>query len=342
MWPCPPALGPLRLPRRPGDGARRLPWNRRPGPPWPRTPAPRRSTACRSRSPTATASGCTPRRRQDVPARASTWAPPPAAQPGEVGRSGRALPDLARADGRPGHPGGPDLHAAAAGFYDELAAYNEAHAAPRSTSSRAPTCPTRSTSSRGRSLYDADDRRRVPEEIVDLSDAVHGDLVRPPTPGGAGGTYDADVSRVAGRPGSSGSSGTRRRVRSDQRPGEGAVHARAGTSSPPTTPPPTERWIAKHMDEIAAARGEARRLGAGRDGQLADRRPARAPHEPLAPRGPVGGGRQPRAAHDAWPGGTFASFHAYPYYPDFQRYEHGLEEKVWNGEPDRYAGYLRS
>ena len=45
---------------------------------------------------------------------------------------------------------------------------------------------------------------------------------------------------------------------------------------------------------------------------------------------------------DAWPGGTFASFHAYPYYPDFQRYEPGLQDEEWNGTGDPYAGYVMS
>ena len=44
----------------------------------------------------------------------------------------------------------------------------------------------------------------------------------------------------------------------------------------------------------------------------------------------------------AWPGGTFASFHAYPYYPDFLRHEAALRKTRWDGRPDAYAGYLRA
>jgi hypothetical protein len=43
---------------------------------------------------------------------------------------------------------------------------------------------------------------------------------------------------------------------------------------------------------------------------------------------------------DAWPGGSFASYHAYPYYPDFQRYEEGIADFVLDGRADAYAGYL--
>jgi hypothetical protein len=42
----------------------------------------------------------------------------------------------------------------------------------------------------------------------------------------------------------------------------------------------------------------------------------------------------------AWPAGTFASYHAYPYYPDFQRHEPGLLAYRYAGRADPYAGYL--
>ena len=41
----------------------------------------------------------------------------------------------------------------------------------------------------------------------------------------------------------------------------------------------------------------------------------------------------------AWPGGTFASYHAYPYYPDFLRYEDWLTTFT-SDRSDPYAGYL--
>ncbi len=42
----------------------------------------------------------------------------------------------------------------------------------------------------------------------------------------------------------------------------------------------------------------------------------------------------------AWPGGYYASYHAYPYYPDFQRYEESIVGFQLNGEEDNYAEYL--
>jgi hypothetical protein len=44
----------------------------------------------------------------------------------------------------------------------------------------------------------------------------------------------------------------------------------------------------------------------------------------------------------AWPGGTFASYHAYPYYPDFQRHEDALQVPGSDGQPDPYRGYIRA
>ena len=41
----------------------------------------------------------------------------------------------------------------------------------------------------------------------------------------------------------------------------------------------------------------------------------------------------------AWPGGFFASYHAYPYYPDFLRLA-SYEATRRRREPDPYAGYL--
>jgi hypothetical protein len=68
--------------------------------------------------------------------------------------------------------------------------------------------------------------------------------------------------------------------------------------------------------------------------------PLRHPDEPLAQEDLL----QLDANHvrptAAWPAGTFASYHAYPYYPDFQRHEPALLAHRYAGRPDPYAGYL--
>ena len=103
---------------------------------------------------------------------------------------------------------------------------------------------------------------------------------------------------------------------------------------------PTERWLATRMDNLAAA--EAAR---GRSAPIAfvnwpTTDPLRHPEEPLPQEDLVGVDANHVRATEQWPGGTFASYHAYPYYPDFQRHEPALQQAIYNGRPDPYAGYL--
>ena len=65
------------------------------------------------------------------------------------------------------------------------------------------------------------------------------------------------------------------------------------------------------------------------------------PEEPLAEEDLVGVDAEHVLPTAAWPGGTFASFHAYPYYPDFQRDEPALQV-AHDGPVDPYAAYLRA
>ena len=85
------------------------------------------------------------------------------------------------------------------------------------------------------------------------------------------------------------------------------------------------------MDDMAASRrsGAPRCRSRWRTG----RPPTRWSHpdEPLDREDLIGVDANHVLPTDAWPGGTFASFHAYPYYPDFQRYEPGLQDEDWNG-----------
>jgi len=43
-----------------------------------------------------------------------------------------------------------------------------------------------------------------------------------------------------------------------------------------------------------------------------------------------------------WPGGTFASYHVYPYYPDFLRYQPSYQHFVFRGRANAYAAYLHA
>jgi hypothetical protein len=47
-------------------------------------------------------------------------------------------------------------------------------------------------------------------------------------------------------------------------------------------------------------------------------------------------------ATSEWPGGTFASYHSYPYFPDFLWVQPDLQVPGPDGQPDPWRGYVRS
>ena len=169
-------------------------------------------------------------------------------------------------------------------FYEELAAYNEQHESAPIYLFQGAYLPDESYIEEGRTLYDEEVDEAFGQELHDISDAVHGDLTREASPGRAGGTLRHRRVAVA------------RRVDHRRRVGPGRGRADRRGARRRAVPPgqyfgaaedatPTERWIARHMDDLAgweAARGSSRADG---HGQLAHRRPARRhPEEPLARR----------------------------------------------------------
>lgn len=176
-------------------------------------------------------------------------------------------------------------------------------------------------------------------ELGDASAAVHGDLERPARPGAASGRWRSDVSPwlLAYLVGSE--LDPLAVAASDRRnAGRPQVAGTYFASRPGSTP--TERWMAGMLDLLATE--EARR---GRTVPLAfvnwpTTDPLRHPEEPLPEEDLVGVDANHVAATAAWPGGYFASYHAYPYYPDFLRHEPGLNAFRHRGRSDPYAGYL--
>jgi hypothetical protein len=103
---------------------------------------------------------------------------------------------------------------------------------------------------------------------------------------------------------------------------------------------PTERWLAERMDDLATAEA-----GRGRSSPIAfvnwpTTDPLEHPAEPIDIEDLVGIDANHVRPTAAWPGGSFASYHAYPYYPDFLRYEAAYQEPLPNGSTDPYAAYL--
>ena len=225
-------------------------------------------------------------------------------------------------------------------FYDELAAYDRDHPDAPLYLVQGVYLPDESYVEPGHTLYDRAVDAGFSRELADASRAVHGALTRAAEPGHASGTGRTDVSRwvmawivgVEWDP-----SGVHRtdRVEADATytPGTYFRATRGATA--------TERWIARHMDELAAAehdRGTAAPI-AFANWPTAD--PLRHPGEPLRLEDLVGVDADHVLPTRAWPAGSFASFHAYPYYPDFLLHQRSLQRARWQGRRDAYAGYLR-
>jgi len=223
-------------------------------------------------------------------------------------------------------------------FYDELAAYNQANPDRPLYLVQGVYLPDESYVEEGGTLYDKPVDRGFAQEIADASAAVHGRLDRLERPGHASGEWKTDVSPwvVAWIAGVEWDPyGV---ARTDERH-RGAAYTRGEFFTATDDATATERWIARHLDALAAAEAE---YGisvpiAFVNWPTAD--PLEHPDEPNPTEDLVSVDANHVVPTDAWPGGTFASYHAYPYYPDFLRHEPGLRLE-YDGREDPYAGYL--
>jgi len=223
-------------------------------------------------------------------------------------------------------------------FYQEFARHNRANPDRPLYLMHGVYPPDESYAEKG-DFYDEAVTTAFRDEIRDASAAVRGKLARQPQRGRAAGTWDTDVTPwLAGwiiglevDP----SGGHRSDLRNRDAPAVRGKYFRSTAAASPT-----ERWFAARMNELAtyeAAAGLSQPI-AFVNWPTTD--PLRHPEEPL--------GQEDLLQLDAnhvqptaqWPAGTFASYHAYPYYPDFQRHEPALQRHSYNGRADPYAGYL--
>ena len=226
-------------------------------------------------------------------------------------------------------------------MYEELLAWNRAHPAAPIFLMQGVYLPDESYL-QTHDLYAPGPTAAFTAELRAASDAVHGLLNRAALSGRASGQWTADVSPwlaawivgVEFDPVATLASDRVNAAAPDH-------HGRYFSSvSDRTRSTPTERWLAARMDELATA--EAKK---GRSAPIAfvnwpTTDPLRHRHEPLSREDIVGIDAAHVRASTAWPGGTFASFHAYPYYPDFLRHEPVYQAYKLKGVQDPYAGYL--
>jgi len=228
-------------------------------------------------------------------------------------------------------------------FYDALLKYNTEHADMPLYLIQGVYLPDE-TYIDTKNLYDAGPTAAFTAELQAASDVVSGAFTRTPSPGHASGTWTADVSPwlaawVIGaelEPAAIHASDITN-ASAPEYSGKyfSSVAAQGGN---PTTS--TERWLAARMDELATS--EANR---GRSMPIAFANwptddPLKHPSEPRNLEDMTGidaNNIQPTAN---WPGGTFADYHAYPYYPDFLRYQEDYQVKGSGGVIDAYEAYL--
>ncbi|MDX6646117.1 MAG: hypothetical protein QOK40_1844 [Miltoncostaeaceae bacterium] len=227
-------------------------------------------------------------------------------------------------------------------FYDALAAYNGAHPGAPVRLLQGVWIPEERFTATG-NAYDGEVTRVFRAEIGGAVAVVHGNADIPLLPGHAGGRYRSDVSRwllawsigVEWDPAATQSTD---RLNAGAPPYEGRyIRSLAGST-------PMESWIASMLDHLAgleAARGWSRPLTFTNWLTLD---PLRHPEEPFPQEDLVSVDAMHLAATPDWPGGFFASYHAYPYYPDFLRLEPAYQayQRPRDGLADPYAGYLHA
>jgi hypothetical protein len=228
-------------------------------------------------------------------------------------------------------------------FYDALAAYNRKHADRPLFFIQGVWLP-------GEEEFDARGNAYLPSvtngfkaEIDHAVAVVHGRAKLPQRPGNAGGTYRSDVSRSL-LAYSIGIEWDPHAVQSTDRKNAGVKPYRGRYFKADAKATPMESWLASMLDHAAAdevARGWSRPLTFTNWLTLD---PLHHPHEPLPQEDLVSVDATHIAATRAWPGGFFASYHAYPYYPDFMRLTPSYQQyrQPSDGKVDPYAGYLHA
>ncbi len=222
-------------------------------------------------------------------------------------------------------------------FYDELLAYNTAHPEHPLYLVHGVWIPE-DQAVETRDLFGPDVLAQAESDIDGAVAAVHGEGTLPDRRGYASGTYTSDVSPwllswVYGV-----EMDPNLVVESDAANRDQTYEGRFVT--PTEDASPTEVWLARMIDRIAAAEAAYGNTMPLSFSNWPTTDPLEHPTEPLASEDLVGVDANHVRATEAWPGGMYASYHAYPYYPDFQRYEPGIFDFSYRDREDAYAGYL--
>jgi hypothetical protein len=220
-------------------------------------------------------------------------------------------------------------------FYRELAEYNAAHVDAPLYLVQGVWIPEEEFL-KTRNLYAPAVRDGFKRELREASAALHGDFTRSRRRGVAWGDWTADVSPwllaySIGVEWDATAIVASDRENAGRTPFAGRYFVASETASP------TESWLAEMLETVAAAEAERGVTIPLTFTNWVTTDPLIHPDEPLGREDLVGiDANHVRPTAD-WSGGYFASYHAYPYYPDFQRYDTALADA---GGGDPYAGYI--
>lgn len=191
-----------------------------------------------------------------------------------------------------------------------------------------------------RDVFDAANAQEFAEETRRIVDVIHGNADIPARPGHASGAYKADVSKyVLGWV--IGVEWDPDIVQSTNAKHAGAPDY-AGTYFRTQSASPFETWLAHALDDTIRYETDTYRWQrpiSFTNWVTTD--PLRHPAEPLAKEDAVSVDPNVVWPTPALKAGYFASYHVYPYYPDFLNYEMSYINYIdHRGEKNNYAGYL--
>jgi hypothetical protein len=224
-------------------------------------------------------------------------------------------------------------------FYEELRAYDLSHPAAPIFVIHGVWIPEDRFLATG-NAYDPQVQREFKHELADAVSVVHGDASLPERHGHASGRYRSNISPwllawSVGVEWDPLAVQSTNRINRDVPPYHGRYISTRGAANP------MESWIASHLDYVArleAERGWSRPI-TFTNWLTAD--PLKHPSEVIAKEDLVSVDAMHLRATERWPGGFFASYHAYPYYPEFLSLEKAYQTyRRPDGTIDPYAGYL--
>jgi|GEM_PF-221707 len=194
---------------------------------------------------------------------------------------------------------------------------------------------------KGRDAFTPAITEEFQQEIKDAVRVIHGDATLKPRHGHASGKYETDVSQyllgwVVGTEWHPYTVKVTNETHPSMPPYKGTYITAKKNASP------FESWLASMLDLLAE---EEMKYGWQHPVSFTNwltTDPLSHPNEPLKQEDLVSVDPMNLTATSAFPAGYFASYHVYPYYPDFMRYDRKYQTyRNAKGKIDPYAGYLR-